>query len=66
MTDYDVWLVHEYWTWYTAFHAADEDEVMSLIPMRLQEEGIPRWFMEDAQEIKIEEVAHMPFPACKL
>ena len=55
MTDYDVWLVHEYWTWYTAFHATDEDEVMSLIPMRLQEEGIPRWFMEDAQEIKIEE-----------
>ena len=57
MADFDVWLVHEYFTWYTAFHAENEDEVMKLIPMRLQEEGIPRWFMSDAQEIKIDKVA---------
>ena len=54
MVDYDVWLVHQYWTWHTAFHATDEDEVYDLITLRLQEEGLPRWFVEDAQEIKIE------------
>ena len=59
MSDYDVWLVHEYWTWYTAFHAEDEDQVMSLIPMRLSEEGLPRWMMADAQEIKIQKVGEM-------
>ena len=55
MTDYDVWLVHQYWTWHTAFHAEDKDEVYDLIYLPLNEEGLPRWFVEDAQEIKIEE-----------
>ena len=57
MTDYDVWLVHDYWSWYTPFYAADEDQIMSLLIMRLEEEGIPRWFITSAQEIKIEKMA---------
>ena len=59
MTDYDVWLVHQYWTWYTAFHATDEDQIMSLLIMRLEEEGIPRWFITSAQEIRIQKVGEM-------
>jgi hypothetical protein len=59
MADFDVWLVHNYFTWYTAFHAENEDEVMKLIPMRLQEEGIPRWFMSDAQQIKIQKAGEL-------
>ena len=54
MTDYDVWLVHDYWTWHTAFHATDEEEVWDLIPMRLSEEGLPRWIVTDAKDIKIQ------------
>ena len=57
MADYDIWLVHEYFTWYTCFYAENKSEVMRLIPQRLQEEGLPRWIMSDAQEIKIEEKA---------
>ena len=59
MTDYDVWLVHPYWTWHTSFHAEDEAQVESLIILRLQEENIPLWFLSSAQEIKIEEVGVM-------
>ena len=55
MTDYDVWLVHQYWTWHTAFYAKSREEVWDLIQMRLEEEGLPRWFVTDAQEIKIEQ-----------
>ena len=55
MTDYDVWLVHQYWTWHTAFYAESREEVWNLIPQRIQEEGLPRWFVEDAQEIKIQQ-----------
>ena len=59
MTDYDVWLVHQYWTWHTSFHAENKDEVMSLIILRLEEEAIPRWFITSAQEIKIQECGEM-------
>ena len=54
MTDYDVWLVHPYWTWYTAFQAESREEVANLIILRLEEENIPRWFLTSAQEVKIE------------
>ena len=59
MTDYDVWLVHEYFSVYMCFHAFDQDEAEDLIPMRLAEEGLPRWLLTDAQEIKIEEMGVM-------
>jgi predicted NAD/FAD-dependent oxidoreductase len=59
MADYDVWLVHEYWTWYTAFHAEDKDQVMSLIIMRLDEENLPKWLLTSAQEIKIEQCGEL-------
>ena len=42
---------------YFCFHAEDEDECIRLITMRLQEEGLPDWIYDDAQEIKIEEMA---------
>ena len=54
MTDYDVWLVHEYFSVYFCFHAEDEDTAHRLIEQRLQEEGLPMWLFSDAQEIKIE------------
>ena len=56
MSDYDVWLVHEYFSVYFCFHATDQDEAESLITMRLDEEGLPGWLLTDAQEIKIEEM----------
>ena len=56
MSDWDVWLVHEYFSVYFVFHANDEDECIRLISMRLQEEGLPDWLYDDAQEIKIEEM----------
>ena len=56
MKDYDVWLVHEYFSVYFCFHAEDEYEAVRLITMRLHEEGLPRWIYTDAQEIKIEEM----------
>ena len=56
MTDYDVWLVHEYFSIYFCFHAEDEDMAYSLILPRLREEGLPQWLFNDAQEIKIEEM----------
>ena len=59
MTDYDVWLVHEYFSLYFCFHATDQDEALSLIPMRLDEEGLPAWLLADAQEIKIEAMASL-------
>ncbi len=59
MTDYDVWLVHEYFSVYFCFHANDEDEAYHLIQMRLREEGLPAWILNDAQEIKIEEMGVM-------
>jgi hypothetical protein len=59
MTDYDVWLVHEYFSVYFCFHANDEDECIRLITMRLQEEGLPAWLYDDAQDIKIEEMGVM-------
>ena len=59
MTDYDVWLVHEYFSLYFCFHAHDEDEAYHLIRMRLSEEGLPAWILNDAQEIKIEEMGVM-------
>ncbi len=57
MTDYDVWLVHEYFSMYFCFHADNEYECIRLITMRLQEEGLPNWILTRAQEIKIEEMA---------
>jgi hypothetical protein len=59
MTDYDVWLVHEYFSVYLCFHATDKNEVSRLIPMRLDEEALPKWILMDAQEIKIEEMGVM-------
>ena len=59
MNDYDVWLVHEYFSVYFCFHATDQDEAESLIAQRLSEEGLPRWILTDAQEIKIEEMGVM-------
>jgi len=59
MTDYDVWLVHEYFSVYMCFHAEDEYEASRLIAQRLSEEGLPRWILTDAQEIKIEEMGVM-------
>ena len=56
MVDYDVYLVHPYWMWHTSFQAEDEEQVDSLIILRLQEENIPMWFLTSAQEIKIEKV----------
>lgn len=56
MKDWDIWLVHEYFSVYFCFPAVDEDECIRLITMRLQEEGLPDWIYDDAQEIKIEEV----------
>ena len=53
MTDYDVWLVHEYFTLYFCIHAEDKDMAFVLIPQRLKEEGLPQWVFTDAQEIKI-------------
>ena len=57
MADYDIWLVHEYFTWYTCFYAENKSEVMRLIIMRLDEENLPKWLLTSAQEIKIEERA---------
>ena len=57
MSDYDVWLVHEYFSVYFCFHAENEEMAYDLIKMRLKEEGLPRWLFDDAQEIKIEEMA---------
>lgn len=54
MADYDVWLVHEYFTWYTALYATDKSEAYGLIHMRLEEEALPTWLLTRAQEIKIE------------
>ena len=51
MTDYDVWLVHQYWTWHTAFHAENKDEVYDLIYLRLNEEGLPRWFVKTHKKL---------------
>ena len=59
MVDYDVWLVHQYWTWHTAFYAEDKDQVMSLIIMRLDEENLPKWLLTSAQEIKIEKAGEL-------
>jgi hypothetical protein len=59
MADYDVWLVHQYWTWHTAFYATDEEEVKSLIIMRLDEENLPKWLLTSAQEIKIEKAGEL-------
>jgi hypothetical protein len=59
MTDYDVWLVHEYFSLYFCFHATDQDEAESLIAMTLSQEGLPQWLLTDAQEIKIEEMGVM-------
>jgi hypothetical protein len=59
MTDYDVWLVHEYFSVYFCFHVTDEDEAEALIPWRLSEEGLPKWLLTDAQDIKIEEMGVM-------
>ena len=56
MTDYDVWLVHEYFSVYFCFHAEDENDAYTLILPRLREEGLPQWLFNDAQEIKIEEM----------
>ena len=56
MKDWDMWLVHEYFSVYFCFHAKDEDECIRLITMRLEEEGLPGWLYDDAQEIKIEEM----------
>ena len=56
MTDYDVWLVHEYFSVYFCFHADNEDIAYDLILSRLREEGLPQWLFNDAQEIKIEEM----------
>ena len=56
MKDWDVWLIHEYFSVYFCFHAEDEDDVIHLITMRLKEEGLPDWLYDDAQEIKIEEM----------
>lgn len=53
MTDYDVWLVHEYFTVYFCLHANDEDECIRLISQKLDEEGLPGWVYDDAQDIKI-------------
>lgn len=55
--DYDVWLVHEYFSVYFCFLAEDEDECIKIITQRLEEEGLPDWLYDDAQEIKIEEMA---------
>ena len=57
MIDYDVWLVHEYFSLYFCFHATDKNEVIQLIRMRLAEEALPTWLFTRAQEIKIEEMA---------
>ena len=59
MTDYDVWLVHEYFSVYFCFVADNEDHAADLIEMRLEEEGLPKWLITDAQEIKIEEMGTM-------
>ena len=59
MTDYDVWLVHPYFTWHTSFYAESREQVANLIILRLEEENIPRWFLTSAQEIKIEQVGAM-------
>ena len=59
MIDYDVWLVHEYFSLYFCFHAENKHEVFKLIHMRLEEEGLPKWFITKAQEIKIEEMGVM-------
>ena len=56
MTDYDVWLVHEYFSVYFCFVADNEHECNRLIIMRLEEEGLPDWLYDKAQEIKIEEM----------
>ena len=56
MTDYDVWLVHEFFSVYFCFHAENEEMAADLIKMRLKEEGLPGWLYDDAQEIKIEEM----------
>lgn len=56
MKDWDVWLIHEYFSVYFCFHAEDEDDVIRLVTMRLKEEGLPDWVYDDAQEIKIEEM----------
>ena len=57
MTDYDVWLVHEYFSMYFCFHAESKHEAWKLIHMRLEEEKLPTWLLTRAQEIKIEEMA---------
>ena len=56
MGDYDVWLVHEYFSVYMCFHATDEKEAERLIIMRLDEENLPKWLLTSAQEIKIEKM----------
>ena len=60
MKDYDVWLVHEYFSVYFCFVADDEGEAARLISQRLDEEGLPGWIYSDAQEVKIEEMGTFP------
>ena len=57
MSEFDVWLVHEYFSVYFCLHATDQDEVESLIILRLDEENLPKWLLTSAQEIKIEDRA---------
>ncbi len=59
MTDYDVWLVHEYFSVYFCLFAEDEEIAFRNIKDRLHEEGLPGWLLRDAQDIKIEEKAVM-------
>ena len=54
MTDYDVWLVHQYFSVYFSLYAEDEDMAYRLIEQALQEEGLPMWLFSDARDITIE------------
>ena len=62
MTDYDVWVVHEYFSLYFCFVADNKQEAFDLIEQRIEEEGLPKWLYRDTQEIKIEEMGRVRVP----
>lgn len=56
MSDFDVWLMHEYFSVYFCLHAQDENDCIRMVSQRLDEEGLPGWVYDDAQKIRIEKV----------
>ena len=55
MNDYDVWFIHEYFSVYCVVFTDTEEEVADVARQFLtQDNGVPAWMCDDAEDIKIE------------